>query len=465
VIESVVDATEKESVPISKKTILTPQARRELMSITTSGDMKPSYLIFDRLSDHEVARQLGLDLGTADAPCLAIDLIMGGQYLGLAAVTNTRGLIYTPEHGQLLLELHAPLAATALIFHQFRQLSRVRELMDDRDSFLNQELMRSVEYEIIGAEFGLKEVVEMVEKVASTDSPVLLLGETGVGKEVIAGLLHRSSPRANGPFINVNCGSIPQGLLESELFGHEKGAFTGASSSRKGYFERADGGTIFLDEVGELSNDAQVRLLRVLQDKRVERIGGGETLFLDIRVIAATNRDLRQMAAKGEFRQDLFFRLNVFPITIPPLRMRREDIPSLAYHFVAKKARDMALPDLPKIYPGAVDRLMKYDWPGNVRELENVIEREIIVNKGRPITFDYIGDAPSLEAPATPPRTALNLDQVIVEHVTHVLKMTGGKVEGPGGAAELLGMNPRTLQSRMKKMGIPHGRKAKAIYG
>ena len=465
IIESVVDATAQRSEPISKKTILSPQARDQMRAITTEGKCKPAFSIFDSVADHEMARQLGLDLGTPDDPSIAMDLLMGGQYLGFAAVTNTRGILYTPEHGKLLLKLHAPLAATALIFHQSRQLSRVRALMDDRDTFLNQELMRSVEDEIIGAEFGLRGVVEMVEKVAATDSPVLLLGETGVGKEVVAGLIHRSSPRAKGPFIKVNCGSIPQGLLESELFGHQKGAFTGATATRKGYFERADGGTIFLDEVGELSNDAQVRLLRVLQDKRVERVGGGETLCLDIRVIAATNRDLQRMAADGRLRQDLFFRLNVFPITIPPLRRRREDIPALAYHFVAKKARSMALPDLPRIQPGAVDRLMRYAWPGNVRELENVIEREIIVNKGRPITFEHIGGPPPQPAAPEDVPGARELDAVIKAHITAVLRTTKGKVEGPGGAAEILGVNPRTLQSRMKKLGIPFGRKARDIYG
>lgn len=255
---------------------------------------------------------------------------------------------------------------------------------------------------------------------------------------------------------------MPQSLLESELFGHEKGAFTGASASRKGYFERANGGTIFLDEVGELSPDAQVRLLRVLQDKTVERLGGSETLMLDLRVVAATNRDLEAMVVSGGFRQDLFFRLNVFPITIPPLR--KEDIPALAYYFVAKKARAMALPDLPEIYPGAVDRLMNYDWPGNVRELENVIEREIIVNQGNPIVFDQL-HSPATSRSVTPAKgDALDLDEVIKDHIIGVLQMTRGQVEGQGGAAELLGVNPRTPQSRMKKLGIPFGRKAKGVY-
>ncbi len=465
VVESVVDATAEKSEPISKKTILSPQARKAMIKATAAVGKKPTYSIFDRLGDHEISRQLGLDLGTPDDPCLAIDLIMGGQYLGVAAVTNTRGILYTPQHGELMLLLHDPLAATALLFHNSRQLSRVRELLDDRDKFLNQELLRSVEDEIIGAEFGLKWVMEMVEKVAATDSPVLLLGETGVGKEVVAGVVHRSSLRAKGPFIKVNCGSIPQSLLESELFGHEKGAFTGASASRKGYFERANGGTIFLDEVGELSQDAQVRLLRVLQDKTVERVGGSETLVLDLRVVAATNRDLAAMVAGGSFRQDLFFRLNVFPVTIPPLRQRKEDIPALAYHLVTKKARAMALPDLPEIFPGAVDRLMSYDWPGNVRELENVIEREIIVNQGTPITFDQLQGSSPPHAGVPAKGGALQLEEVIKDHIIAVLKMTKGRVEGAGGAAELLGVNPRTLQSRMKKLGIPFGRKAKGIYG
>ncbi|KMY69035.1 hypothetical protein AAU61_05725 [Desulfocarbo indianensis] len=466
VVETVVDATAEKSEPVSQKTILTPEARQAFQEAISKLGNKPKYTLMNKLSDFEFSRQLGLDLGTPDDPCLGMDLMDEGKYLGIAAVTNTRGIEYAGEHGRLMLMLHPPLAATAAKFHRFRELERVKDLVSEKADFLRQELLKVVEDEIVGASFGLKSVMEMVEQAAPSDAPVLLLGETGVGKEVVAGAVHRGSARASGPFIKVNCGAIPASLLEAELFGHEKGAFTGAFKTRPGYFERADGGTIFLDEIAELSPEAQVRLLRVLQDKQVERVGGGQTLSLDIRVVAATHRDLPAMAEEGLFRKDLLFRLNVLPINIPPLRERKEDIPALAYHFLAKKAREMARPDLPRIADGAVDRLMSYAWPGNVRELENVIERQIIISRGEPITFSDLSAAP---APSLPypggPAAELALDKVIRQHIARVLKLAGGRVDGKGGAAELLEINPRTLQSRMKRMGIPFGRTAKGIYG
>jgi transcriptional regulator with GAF, ATPase, and Fis domain len=465
VIETVVDATVEKSDLVSQKTILTPEACQALLGEISKVGNQPKYTLMNHLSDFEFSRQLGLDLGTPDDPCLGMDLMAEGKYLGIAAMTNTRGMPYTDEHGRLMLMLHPPLAATAAKFHRYRELERVKDLISERADFLRQELLNVVEDEIVGAGFGLKSVMEMVEQVAQTDAPVLLLGETGVGKEVVAGAVHRGSRRASGPFIKVNCGAIPASLLEAELFGHEKGAFTGALKTRPGYFERADGGTIFLDEIAELSQEAQVRLLRVLQDKQVERVGGSETLSLDIRVVAATHRNLDAMAEEDHFRKDLLFRLNVLPINIPPLRERKEDIPALAYHFLAKKAREMALPELPKIADGAVDRLMEYAWPGNVRELENVIERQIIVNQGASITFsDLSGFKPPASVDSGESEHELALDKMIRRHITRVLRLTGGKVEGKGGAAELLEVNPRTLQSRMRKMGIPFGRKHQHLY-
>jgi transcriptional regulator with GAF, ATPase, and Fis domain len=290
----------------------------------------------------------------------------------------------------------------------------------------------------------------------------LLLGETGVGKDVIANAIHYSSPRKDGPFIKVNCGAIPETLLDSELFGHEKGAFTGALSQRRGRFERANGGTLFLDEIGELPPQAQVRMLRVLQYKEIERVGGTNPISVDIRLIAATNRDLEEMVKAKQFREDLWFRLNVFPIRIPPLRERKEDIVALVHHFIRRKSRELKLPAPPPLAPGIIDRLMAYHWPGNVRELENVIERALILSKGTPLIFDdLIGEKrdQSSVIPVWTQDAPPKLDEVMSQHIRRVLEMTKGKVHGKGGAAEVLGINPSTLRNRMNQLGIPYGRR------
>jgi len=309
----------------------------------------------------------------------------------------------------------------------------------------------------------------MVRQVAALSSPVLLLGETGTGKEVIAGAIHNLSQRKEGPFIKINCGAIPENLMDSELFGHEKGAFTGALSQKRGRFERGEGGTVFLDEVGELRPEAQVRLLRVLQDKEIERVGGTKPFKVDIRVIAATHRDLESMIEAGTFREDLYFRLKVFPIVIPPLRQRRGDIPSLVHYFVAKKTRNMGLTRIPSLAQGAIERLMAYSWPGNVRELENAVERAIILSKGAPLAFEDLqgragGEHPLEERPGIlrgQDMTTVALDELVARHIHHVLAMTGGKVGGKGGAAQLLQVNPSTLRKKMRKLGIPFGRKSR----
>ena len=279
---------------------------------------------------------------------------------------------------------------------------------------------------------------------------------------MIANSIHYSSSRSAGPFVSVNCGAIPDTLIDSELFGHEKGAFTGALAKKRGRFERADKGTIFLDEIGELPLKAQVRLLKVLQSKEIERVGGVKTISLDIRIIAATNRNLEDMVAKQLFREDLWFRLNVFPIWIPPLRDRQIDIPALIQHFVTLKAKEMNLPTIPTLQPGAINPLMTYHWPGNVRELENVVERALILNPAGPLTFDHL----NLSQQKQPmqfkqhPLETENLDDVISHHIRHVLAKTKGKVSGSDGAAAILGVNPSTLRNRMKKLGIDYGRKS-----
>jgi len=302
--------------------------------------------------------------------------------------------------------------------------------------------------------------------VAPLNNSVLLSGETGTGKEVIANAIHAGSPRRDKPFIKVNCGAIPESLIDSELFGHEKGAFTGAVTEKRGRFERADGGTIFLDEIGELPLSAQVRLLRVLQEREIERVGGSRPIPLDIRVIAATHRNLQSMVDDNLFREDLWYRLNVFPIMIPPLRQRREDIPALTRHFVARKSSNMGVHEPPAIAPGALQRLVAYDWPGNVRELENLVERELILHRREQLLFNSVLPAEQKviaadAAAVTMADSLLRLDEVAALHIGRVLKMTQGKINGPGGAAELLGLEPNTLRARMDKLGITYRRTKK----
>ena len=344
----------------------------------------------------------------------------------------------------------------------YRDVLRYRDILLDDNRFLNRELLSQAGDEIIGGNSGLRNVMEMVLQVAPLSNTVLLMGETGTGKEVIANAIHFASSRKDGPFIKVNCGAIPDSLIDSELFGHEKGAFTGAVSEKRGRFERANGGTLFLDEIGELPPQAQVRLLRVLQQREIERVGGDKVIPVDVRVIAATHRNLESMVSESRFR-DLWFRINVFPIIVPPLRQRKEDVPALTRYFVSLKCRELGIAIAPAIAPGALDRLMSYSWPGNVRELENLVERELIRHRGGQLRFDFL--LPSEKDTEVQIVTEgklggpINLDEAMSLHISKVLKLTQGKIHGPGGAAELLGINPNTLRGRMGKLGITYGRK------
>jgi transcriptional regulator with GAF, ATPase, and Fis domain len=368
---------------------------------------------------------------------------------------------FSEEHLRLCSMLNEPFTIALYNALRYDELNRFKDIMADDIQYLHQKLLRAPGEIIIGEDFGLKTVVEMVRGVAPLDSPVLLQGETGVGKEIIANAIHNMSQRKNGPFIRVNCGAIPETLIDSELFGHEKGAFTGAINQKRGCFERAGGGTIFLDEIAELPLQAQVRMLRVLQEKKVVRVGGGKEIDVDIRIIAATHQDLQEMVNKKLFRADLRYRLNVFPITIPPLRDRKEDIPALVNHFIEKKSKEMLISGPPKLAAGAMNRLMVYDWPGNVRELENVIERALILSKGNPLSFeDIIRPDDRIEEGDTiiDTKEILHLDLINALHIKKALKAAKGKIHGPGGAAELLGLNPSTLRHRMRKLDITHDR-------
>jgi transcriptional regulator with GAF, ATPase, and Fis domain len=303
---------------------------------------------------------------------------------------------------------------------------------------------------ITGQSPAIRAVLAQIDQVAPTASTVLLLGETGTGKELVATTIHDRSPRRARPMVRVNCAAIPSALLESELFGREKGAYTGALGRQSGRFELADGSTIFLDEIGELSLEAQVKLLRVLQEKEIERLGGSRPIKVDVRVIAATNRDLEQSVADGTFREDLYYRLNVFPITVPPLRERPEDIPLLVWTFMDEFSKAMGKP-IETISKEHLTGLQRHPWPGNVRELRNVVERAVIVSTGPHLVIQ----TPAVRR-AMPParRPTLHLADAERDHIRTVLERSGWRVRGAGGAAELLGMKPSTLESRMARLGL-----------
>ncbi|MDJ1503723.1 sigma-54 dependent transcriptional regulator [Xanthocytophaga agilis] len=310
---------------------------------------------------------------------------------------------------------------------------------------------------IIGTSPSFMNSLEKVRIVAPTDTSVLILGESGTGKERIAQVVHQRSARSSKPMITINCGALPISLIESELFGHEKGSFTGAVNRRIGKFELANQSTIFLDEVGELPPEVQVKLLRVLQEKEIERIGGDATIKVDVRIIAATNRNLEKEVAEGRFRLDLYYRLNVFPITLPPLRERREDIPLLAEYFLEKFSAKTGK-RIDTISPQAVNQLNNYSWPGNIRELEHLMERSVLLATGsqiEEIPLPAVSFLPSQEQPTH----IKTMDEMERDHILNALKICGGKVFGLGGAAEILNLPPATLYSKMKKLGIKQGYK------
>lgn len=446
----------------STKTVI-PQSERDVLSRFLKGDgSDPMLATGEHLRDCPALRGLSLFGLHLNEPFLVMAPKPNWNlYGGGILITNHAGEQYTERHKRLFSPLNEPLAIVLSNYIRYREVLRLKDILADDNRYLQEELRQQTGNEIVGADFGLKRVMEMVSQVAPMTSPVLLLGETGTGKEVIATAIHNQSLRRSGPFIKVNCGAISESLMDSELFGHEKGAFTGALSRKRGRFERANGGTIFLDEIGELTPGAQVRLLRVLQEKEIERLGGTETLSVDIRVIAATHRNLETMIAEGHFREDLYFRLRVFPILIPPLRERRGDIPALVNYFLTKKSREMGLACVPSISPESITGLMQYDWPGNIRELQNVVERALILSGGKPVVFEDFRRQQNNALPAvvTPVCTEMgSLDQVLISHIKQALEKTGGRVGGDKGAAKLLQINPSTLRTKMRKLKIPFGR-------
>ena len=356
----------------------------------------------------------------------------------------------SPESGEI-----TPLPTTTDIFDRERTKAQLRNeillLREEIDS-------SSMSEEIVGSSKAMRQLLKQVEKVAPVGSTVLILGETGTGKELIARAVHRGSKRANRAFVKVNCAAIPQSLIASELFGHEKGAFTGALQRRVGRFEAADGGTLFLDEVGELPMETQIALLRVLQEKEFERVGSNHPVSVDVRVIAATNRDLRGAVAAGTFRADLFYRLNVFPIAVPSLRERAEDIPLLLEYFVARYSKESGK-RIRNVGKQTLQHLRGYHWPGNIRELQNVVERALILSE----TDSFVVDESWLQSEFTESSPKLgfsSLDDREVEMIEAALAETHGRISGPNGAAAKLGIPRQTLESKIQRLGIDkHGQK------
>ena len=341
----------------------------------------------------------------------------------------------------------------------FQEIESLRTRLEDENAYLREEVTSALGVgSIIGESPGLQKVMQQIALVAETEATVLIAGESGTGKELIARAIHDHSPRKGRSLIAVNCSAVPESLFESEFFGHVKGAFTGAIQDRPGRFELADGGTLFLDEIGDVPLAMQAKLLRVLQEREVERIGDTRTRQINVRVIAATHRDLKKDVESGRFRKDLFYRLSVFPIDVPPLRERGEDIAPLAMHFVRQGALRMNRP-VPRLTQAAVSQLLAHDWPGNVRELQNVVERAIILSRGGPLHFELAGPALAAAPPRPSPvesglLTRVELKRRERDSLGAALEQSGGKIFGPGGAAELLGMRPTTLASRIKALGL-----------
>lgn len=332
------------------------------------------------------------------------------------------------------------------------QLAAANKKLAAENIYLREEIQQQQSIPtIITKNKAFKEKLSLLQKVAATNTSVLIQGETGTGKELMARALHEASPRKDQPLIKVNCAALPTNLIESELFGHERGAFTGATQKRIGRFELADGGTIFLDEIGELPIDLQPKLLRVLQEGSFDRVGGTQTIQTDVRVIAATNRNLEQEIEKGTFREDLFYRLNVFPIMNPPLRERKEDIPLLVKHFLKKHAATIGK-QIKEVPTTVMDKLEAYNYPGNIRELENLIERFMIISTGE--TLELTGWLPQQKELPNSANHFMTMEEMEIHHIKNALRLTKGKVFGASGAAEKLEMNAKTLDSRMRKLGI-----------
>jgi len=377
-------------------------------------------------------------------------LARGERRFGTLSFASQRLDAYSAEDRELMEHIGRQVTIAVENALVFEKITELRKRIEDEKVYLEEEIRTEYRFdELVGNSPALKKVLKQIERAAPTDSTVLIQGETGTGKELVARAIHQLSRRNHATFVKLNCSAIPSGLIESELLGHEKGAFTGAIAERIGRFELAHGGTLFLDEIGELPLETQPKLLRVLQDGQFERLGGNRTIDSNFRLVAATNRDLRAMVNENTFRRDLYYRINVFPITIPPLRERREDIPTLVRYFVQEFANRMRKP-IETIPAEAMAALTNYSWPGNVRELRNVLERSVILTSGTKLRIPR--DA--FDEVTTANGGVVSMAEAERRHILEALQATNGVVGGPKGAAALLGLKRSTLQSRMAKLGV-----------
>ncbi len=396
-----------------------------------------------------------------------VPLVVRARCIGTLAVASTRIGQYSEADVAFLQEVAGQIAVAIENMRAYEQIAAVSARLERENAYLQEEIHREYDFaQMVGNSDALLAVLRRVEKVAPTDSTVLVTGETGTGKELIARAIHHQSTRRTRPLVKVNCSAISAGLVESEFFGHVKGAFTGALERRVGRFQLADGGTIFLDEVGELPLETQVKLLRVLQEQEFEPVGSSQTVPVDVRVIAATNRDLQAAVAAGRFRADLFYRLNVVPLEVPPLRQRRADIPQLTMFFLERYGKRFGK-RVEIVSPETMARLVAYDWPGNIRELQNVIERAVVLAPGPALELDddVLRRAPAVGAPpptapaaSAPPGPDVGLVEMLEDlertQIAAALQRSNGVIDGPRGAAGLLKLHPNTLRSRMDKLGI-----------
>ena len=406
----------------------------------------------------------------------ALPLALQGKCMGTLSLISRERDRYSEEDAAFLQSVANQVALAIQNMQSYQEITNLKARLETENVYLREELLTQHNFEeIVGNSPALLRALHAVEQVAPTDATVLICGETGTGKELVARAIHSRSARNGHALVNVNCTAISAGLVESELFGHTKGAFTGAIDKRVGRFELAHGGTIFLDEIGELPLETQVKLLRVLQEHEFEPVGSSRSLRVDVRVIAATNRDLREAVEAGRFRSDLFYRLNVFPVELPPLRERRSDIPQLVAFYVSRFSKQFRK-KIDGVSRESMDNLMNYPWPGNIRELQNVIERAAILSLDSTLRFDrdlapVAGSARAVDAPVTDgpehrqadlqlPKPLLTLDEIERNHIMAALQHTAGVVDGPKGAARILNLHPNTLRHRMGKLGIKAGMKA-----